>query len=60
MVFTFRKCFSYDTNPVVSCQILVAIYPSMSWNVIPLWIMWTIWKEQNSHTFEGIEQAMTD
>ena len=30
------------------------------WKVVPLCVMWCIWKERNSRCFEDIERAMPD
>uniref|UniRef100_A0A2N9GH99 F-box associated beta-propeller type 3 domain-containing protein n=1 Tax=Fagus sylvatica TaxID=28930 RepID=A0A2N9GH99_FAGSY len=32
---------------------------SMVWNLVPLCLMWTVWREGNRHTFEDEEQYMT-
>uniref|UniRef100_A0A2N9ISC3 MHD domain-containing protein n=1 Tax=Fagus sylvatica TaxID=28930 RepID=A0A2N9ISC3_FAGSY len=29
--------------------------PSGVWNLIPSWLMWTIWRERNKRTFENME-----
>jgi hypothetical protein len=31
----------------------------MVWNLVPLCLMWTVWREGNRHTFEDEEQYMT-
>jgi hypothetical protein len=30
------------------------------WNMVPLCLMWTVWKERNSRTFENVEIARED
>ncbi len=30
------------------------------WNLVPLCLMWTVWKERNRHTFENMEPTKED
>jgi hypothetical protein len=47
------------TDLLSGCYNYFGKHNSMVWNLVPLCLVWTVWREGNRHTFEDEEHSMT-